>query len=146
MTPKAQGITHIVYAANAAVDQPWVAEAVAQLAEETGAGVAVVSVDELETELLSTLPRSEFQRQANEAATAAVERLAERGIQATKTVLAGTALENIMAFAEQENADIIVVGSSTRGRMAQRLLGSVPLSLVQRSRRPVLVVTEPHRD
>jgi nucleotide-binding universal stress UspA family protein len=36
-----------------------------------------------------------------------------------------------------------VVGSSHRSRVAARLLGSVPLSLVQRSRRPVLVVTEP---
>ena len=143
MSPKQAGITHIVYAANAGADQPWVADAVAQLAEQTGAEVAVVSVDELETELLSTLPRSEFLRKADEAATAAVERLAERGIKATKTVLAGLALENIMAFAEQENADIIVVGASTRGRLASRLLGSVPLSLVQRSRRPVLVVTEP---
>jgi nucleotide-binding universal stress UspA family protein len=43
-------------------------------------------------------------------------------------------------------ADLIVVGSSTRGRLAERLLGSVPLSLVQRSRRPVLVVTEPQGD
>jgi nucleotide-binding universal stress UspA family protein len=136
-------IEKIVYAASAGEDQPWVADATAQLAKETAARVAVVSVDELETEMLSTLPRSEFQRMAEEAATRAVERLREDGVEATKTVLAGPALEQILAFADSEDADIIVVGSSHKSRVAARLLGSVPLSLVRRSRRPVLVVTEP---
>ena len=136
-------IEKIVYAVNAAENQPWVADAAAQLAKETAAHVAVVCVDELETEMLASLPRSEFQRMAHEAADAAVARLHEDGVEATKTVLAGPALEQIMAFADQEDADIIVVGSSTKSRLAARLLGSVPLSLVQRSRRPVLVVTEP---
>ena len=41
----------ILLAANVDADQPWLADAVAQLAKETGASVAVLSVDELETEL-----------------------------------------------------------------------------------------------
>jgi nucleotide-binding universal stress UspA family protein len=41
------------------------------------------------------------------------------------------------------DADLIVVGASTRGRLATALLGSVPLGLVRYSRRPVLVFTEP---
>jgi nucleotide-binding universal stress UspA family protein len=144
MTNSEKSLRTIVYAVNAATDQPWAAEAAAQLARETGARVAVVSVDELETEMLSTLPRTEVQRFADEAATRAVERLRQDGVEATKTVLAGRAIEQIMAFADEQDADLIVVASTTRSRVAARLLGSVPLSLVQRSRRPVLVVTEPH--
>jgi nucleotide-binding universal stress UspA family protein len=145
MTDAQKKLRTIVYAVSAAADQPWAADAVAQIARETGARVAVVSADDIETEMLSSLPRGEHQRIADEAATRAVGRLREDGVEATKTVLAGPALEQILAFADQKDADLIVVGSSTRSRLAARLLGSVPLSLVQRSRRPVLVVTEPER-
>jgi len=37
-----------------------------------------------------------------------------------------------------------VVGSSTRPAVAQRLLGSVPLALIEKSTRPVVVITHPH--
>jgi nucleotide-binding universal stress UspA family protein len=144
MTHAENSLKTIVFAANAEADQPWVADAAAELAKQTGARVAVVSVDDVQTEMLSTLPRSETQRFADEAASRAVERLRQDGVDATKTVLAGPALEQILAFADQEDADLIAVGSSTRSRLASRLLGNVPLSLVQRSRRPVLVVTEPN--
>jgi hypothetical protein len=65
-------VQRIVLAANAEADQPWVADAAAQLAQEVGAHVAVVSVDEVETELLSTLPRVDAVARAEHAATAAV--------------------------------------------------------------------------
>lgn len=138
-----RGITKIVLAANAEADQPWVADAAAQLARETGAEVAVVSVDELDTEMLSTLPRTEFQKFAQAAADRAEERLRAAGVPTTKTVLTGLPLGQIMAFADEQDADLIVVGSSTRGRLAARLLGTVPMALVQQSKRPVLVVTGP---
>src|SRR5687768_8463775 len=125
------GIGTIVLAANAGGDdEPWVADAAAQLAKETGARVAVVSVDELETEMLAALPRTEYRRFAEEAAARAAERLRAAGVEATVSVRSGPALEGILQFAEEEGADLIVVGSSGRGRVAQRMLGSVPLSLV----------------
>ena len=34
---------------------------------------------------------------------------------------------------------MIVVGASTAGKVARKVLGSVPLELIQRARRPVLV-------
>jgi nucleotide-binding universal stress UspA family protein len=40
-------------------------------------------------------------------------------------------------------ADLIIVGATSRGRVVQRVLGTVPLELVSRSRRPVLVVAAP---
>ena len=133
----------IVLAANPEADQPWVAHAVAQLAQETDATVAVVSVDELETEALSSVPRDERLRLADEAATAAYERLTAAGVPATKHVLGGPALDGILSFAEEQNADLIVLGPSAHSRLAQRLLGTVHLGLIERSSRPVLVITDP---
>jgi nucleotide-binding universal stress UspA family protein len=134
---------HIVLAAKPGADQSWVADAVVGLARQTGASVAVVAVDEVELERLAALPRSVFVERAERAAAAAVERLAAAGIDATQTVLPGRPLERIMEFADQQQADLIVVGSSSRPAMAERLLGSVPLSMIKKSTRPVLVVTHP---
>jgi nucleotide-binding universal stress UspA family protein len=138
-------VQRIVVAANAEAHQPWVADAAAQLAGDTGAEVAVVSVDELETEKLSPLPREAFREPAEQAATRTVERLEAQGIRASRTVRSGRALDEIIAFADEQDADLIVVGSSTRGPVASALLGSVPMGLVRRAGRPVLVVTEPGR-
>ncbi len=135
----------IVLAANAEAEQPWVADAVAQLARETGADVAVVSADELETEMLSTLPRDVLRERAATAARRAAERLQAAGVPATQHVAAGPAFTAIIDFANAQDADLIVVGSSTRGRLAERILGSTPLALVQRASRPVMIVTEPDR-
>ncbi|HLL69363.1 MAG TPA: universal stress protein [Micromonosporaceae bacterium] len=134
---------HIVLAANPEADQPWVADATARLAKQTGASVAVVAVDELELERLAPVPRSVYLERAERAATAAVDRLADLGITATRTVLSGRALDRIIEFAESQKADLVIVGSSTRPAMAERLLGSVPLALIHQSPRPVLVITHP---
>jgi nucleotide-binding universal stress UspA family protein len=135
----------IVLAANPESDQPWVADAVIDLARQTGATVAVVAVDEVELERLAAVPRSVYAERAEQAAEAAVQRLTEAGITASRTVLPGRPLQRIIEFAESESADLIVVGSSAKPVVAQRLLGSVPLALIRRSERPVLVVTHPRR-
>ena len=136
---------HIVLAANPeAPDQPWVVDAAAGLAKQTGGSIAVVSVDEVELERFAAAPRSVYLELAERAATVAVERLAILGITATKTVLSGRPLDRILEFADTQQADLIVVGSSTRPTVAERLLGSVPLALIKKSPRPVLVVTHPH--
>lgn len=134
---------HLVFAANAEVDQPWVADAAATFAMQAGATVAVVSVDEVELERLAPVPRAVYAAKAQSAAAAAVERLAAAGVAATATVLAGSARDRILEFAEEQQADIIVVGASDRPAVATRLLGSVPLAIVARSPRPVLVITRP---
>lgn len=136
---------HIVLAANAEADQPWVAEATAQLARTAGATVAVVSVDEVELERLAPVPRSVSLARAQRAAKAAVDHLVGAGVTATGSVLAGAALDRILEFAEHEKADLVVVGASVRPAVARRLLGSVPIALLEHSPRPVLVVPTPGR-
>jgi nucleotide-binding universal stress UspA family protein len=133
----------IVVAAKAGADQPWVADAAAQLAEQTGAKVDVVSVDGVDLEALSPLPRSEYQQNARESAEKMAERIREHGVEANAETRAGKVVAGILLFAEETNADMIVVGASTLGKVARRILGDVPLELVQRSRRPVLVVSAP---
>ncbi|MEV6302825.1 universal stress protein [Actinoplanes sp. NPDC051861] len=133
----------IVLAANPEADQPWVTDAAADLVRQTGASVAVVAVDELETEHLAPMPRSVYVERAERAADAAVERLAGAGIEASRAVLPGRAVDQIIRYAEELRADLIVVGSSVRPVVAQRLLGSVPLTLIEKAGRPVLVVTRP---
>jgi nucleotide-binding universal stress UspA family protein len=59
------------------------------------------------------------------------------------TVPRGSALEEILAFADEVDADAVVVGASGRGRMASAIFGDVTMQLVQRSSRPVVVVTGP---
>jgi nucleotide-binding universal stress UspA family protein len=133
----------IVVAAKAGVDEPWVADAAAELAGQTGAHGRVISVDAVELEALSPTPRSELAALARQSAERMAGQLRSRGVDATAEVRPGRVVRGILIYAEEVEADLIVVGASTRGRMAQRFFGDVPLELVQRSRRPVLVVSTP---
>ena len=136
---------HIVLAAKPETDQPWITDAVARLAKQTSATVSVVAVDEVELERFSPAPRSVFVQGAREAVDLAVRRLADAGVEAQGTVLPGRPLEQIVEFAAQRQADLIVVGASTRPPVTARLLGSVPLQLIEKASRPVLVVTRPEQ-
>jgi nucleotide-binding universal stress UspA family protein len=136
---------HIVVAAKPDADQPWVADAVAALAKQTEATVAVVSVDKVELERFAGAPRSVFTQAAELAVATMSRQLAERGIDSTKTVLPGRPVQRILDFADEQNADLIMVGSTSKPAVTERLLGSVPLDLIKRSTRPVTVITHPHR-
>jgi nucleotide-binding universal stress UspA family protein len=130
----------IVVAAKAGADQPWLADAAAELAQQTGAAVSVVSLDGLDIEALSPTPRSEFRDLAERTVDALVERLRSAGIDAEGDVRPGQVVRGVLLYAEEQDADVIVCGASTKGRVARRVLGSVPVELIQRARRPVLVI------
>jgi len=133
----------IVLAANTAEEQPWVADAAAELAVATGAEVAVVAVDDVESQRFAPLPRERYVEDAARAADAVAERLAAAGVKVSRHVRTGAALDEILAFADAHDADAIVVGPSERGRVASAILGNLALELVQRSTRPVIVATRP---
>jgi nucleotide-binding universal stress UspA family protein len=59
---------------------------------------------------------------------------------AEKHVVAGLAAERLADLADEENAELIVVGSRGRGAFKAALLGSVSTSLIGVARCPVLVV------
>jgi nucleotide-binding universal stress UspA family protein len=133
----------IVVAAKAGSDQPWLADAAADLAHQTGAAVSVVSLDGLDMEGLSPTPRSEFRESAQQAVDAMLARLREAGIEAEGEVRPGKVSRGILLYAEEKEADAILVGASTKGKVARRVLGSVPVELIQRARRPVIVISPP---
>jgi nucleotide-binding universal stress UspA family protein len=136
----------IVVAAKAGAEEPWLAEAAANLAEQTGATVAVVSVDGLDVEMGSTLPRSEYTERAQRSAEAIAEAVRAAGIEAEAAVRPGRVVGGVLVFAEEQDADLILVGASNRGAVAKRFLGDVSLELVRRSRRPVMVISPPPGD
>ena len=89
------------------------------------------------------MPRSVFADKAREAVTALARRISDAGLVTSETVLPGRPVQALLEFADQQQADLIVVGSSSRPTVAERLLGSVPLDLIKQSQRPVLVITHP---
>jgi nucleotide-binding universal stress UspA family protein len=70
----------------------------------------------------------------------AAQLAAERGVQSTFEVLEGNPTDEIVAYADSIDADLVVIGSRRRGALAGALLGSVSRDVVRESRRPVLVV------
>jgi nucleotide-binding universal stress UspA family protein len=68
------------------------------------------------------------------------ERAEEAGVRAHARLLRGEPVDEIVAFADVIDADLIVVGSRGHGAFTSALLGSVSRGILREARRPVLVV------
>ena len=66
----------------------------------------------------------------------------EHGIFASTVLLKGDTVDEIVAYADSHNVDLIVLGSRGHGAIANALLGSVSRGVLRESRRPVLVVRD----
>ena len=71
---------------------------------------------------------------------AAVELAAERGLAVRTELLRGTTVKEIVAYADEQDVDLIVIGSRGHGALTTALLGSVSLGVLRHTARPVLVV------
>jgi nucleotide-binding universal stress UspA family protein len=61
------------------------------------------------------------------------------GVSVRTELLTGNPVDEIVAFADSIDADLIVVGSRGHGAVASALLGSVSQGVLHEARRPVLV-------
>jgi nucleotide-binding universal stress UspA family protein len=66
----------------------------------------------------------------------------EQGIEARTKLLSGDAAKQILAYADEIDADLIVVGSRGLGAIGSALLGSVSRKVLHDAKRPVLIVRE----
>ena len=64
---------------------------------------------------------------------------AEEGVSARTELLTGNPVDEIVAYADSIDADLVVVGSRGHGAVASALLGSVSQGVLHEARRPVLV-------
>jgi len=64
---------------------------------------------------------------------------AEKGVSARTELLTGDPVDEIVAFADSIDADLIVVGSRGHGTVASAFLGSVSQGVLHETRRPVLI-------
>jgi nucleotide-binding universal stress UspA family protein len=90
-------------------------------------------------------PRDEDEEviEANDLTNDVVDHAVEWGLEATPLVWEGEPADAILAAAESEGADVIVIGSSGKSGVGRILLGSVSDDVIRRSTVPVMVVRAP---
>ena len=86
----------------------------------------------------SLLERREAE--GRQATAAAVTQAEELGVPVVSAVRTGTPSETILSYAEEVDADLIVMGTQGRSGLVQHLLGGVADRVVRTARRPVLLV------
>jgi nucleotide-binding universal stress UspA family protein len=113
----------------------------ARLAERVGARLVLANVVEHVPSPYATVGAIDGYSAARPAARL-LETMAERADaeSAEKRVVIGFAAERLADLADEENAELIVVGSRGRGALKAAFLGSVATSLIGVARVPVLVV------
>jgi nucleotide-binding universal stress UspA family protein len=119
------------------------------LAEQYDATVHALNV--VDTEVSSMLSDvggdDERLREQGESAVGMVERMAEsHDVDVVTAVESGDPAKTILAYAEEIDADVVVVGTHGRSGVKRYVLGSVAERLVRHATCPVLTVRLPESD
>jgi len=118
-----------------------------ELADEQGAWAHVVhvapTVDVMPCSnfgfIAPSLPH-EFVEHDYEPLRKAVELAEQKGMRIETKLLQGKPADEIVAYADSIDTDLIVVGSRGHGTFTSALIGSVSRGVLRESRRPVLIV------
>jgi nucleotide-binding universal stress UspA family protein len=116
-----------------------------ELAREQGADVTFVHVVPAEEVRggrggAHALTHEEEVGESETALKEAAEAAQAAGVSHAVERFAGETVETIVALADKENADLIVLGCRGRNPVASAILGSVSHGVLRRASRPVLVV------
>jgi len=84
-----------------------------------------------------------IEERGHEATAGIAERARERNVETTAAVRRGNPHDDILAYADDHDVDVIVMGTHGRTGVKRALLGSVTENVVRHSERPVLTV---HRE
>lgn len=97
-------------------------------------------------EIWSKETLDEFERAGYEA-TSYIEKIGkDAGAEVESRVLKGHPAEKILNFAEDNNIDMIIVGSLGKSRYERVLVGSVSEKIIRHAKVPVLVVRERNKE
>ena len=134
---------------------PAVVEAASKMATAFGAELLLVHIMEPEPtySAYGFTPEEfpaihSFQREARSRAEHALGAQKERvpdSVSTRTTLLEGNPLHELLGFATDQEADLVVLGSHGHGVVASVLLGSVAEGVVRKAEIPALVVPAPHR-
>ena len=83
---------------------------------------------------------TEVKSEADEATGYVVDRAADHGLTVEEHVTAGQPARAIRKFVEDDDIDLVVMGSHGRSGLSRVILGSVAEKVLRRTRLPVLVV------
>ncbi len=79
-------------------------------------------------------------------ATSYIEKIAKTaGAEVESRVLKGNPAEKIVSFAEDNNIDMIIIGSLGKGGYERLVMGSVSEKVARHAKVPVLIVRERHK-
>lgn len=118
-------------------------ESVYSLAQYHGATLVVLSVADTNRDSVTTLGTEVVDTLETEA-TDTVEQFAENGqdysIEVETTVVQGVPHEEIVAYANEHDIDLLVMRKHDRSRLTETLLGSVTDRVIRLTELPVLVI------
>jgi nucleotide-binding universal stress UspA family protein len=145
----------VLVATDGTNDSEGAVEAALDLAHDTGAKLLVLTVvpegttedaetdDEADSRRSSSREEDEEITEAQERTDTVLDHAGEWGVEAQSIIWEGDPGETIIAAAEAEGADIIVMGTTGRGGVGRMLMGSTSDYVVRNATVPVMVVRPP---
>ena len=133
----AKGITRVLVPVDFSICSTWALRHAEEMARRFGSELILVHVDPL---MLGAELNPDRDVAIRKDLDRLVDRLRERGMTVRGVVRGGAPIEEILRAAQDQNADLIVIGTHGRTGLSHVLIGSVAESVVRKASCPVLAV------